>query len=54
MWDVMTNRLPEVKNRGLLPRSHDQALVGDKTLVIPADGQRRCITDMDRASENYR
>ena len=33
LWDVMTNRLPEVKTVAYA-ESHDQALVGDKTLAF--------------------
>ena len=50
MWDVMTNRLPEVKTVAYA-ESHDQALVGDKTLAFRLM-DKEMYFHMDKASEN--
>ena len=50
MWDVMTNRLPEVKTVAYA-ESHDQALVGDKTLAFRLM-DKEMYYHMDRASES--
>ena len=50
MWRVMTDRLPEVKTVAYA-ESHDQALVGDKTLAFRLM-DREMYDRMDRASES--
>ena len=50
MWSVMTNRLPSVKTVAYA-ESHDQALVGDKTLAFRLMDKEMYFS-MDRASEN--
>ncbi len=50
MWSVMTNRLPEVKTVAYA-ESHDQALVGDKTLAFRLMDQEMYF-HMDRASQS--
>ena len=50
MWSVMTNRLPSVKTVAYA-ESHDQALVGDKTLAFRLMDKEMYFA-MDRASEN--
>ncbi len=50
MWSVMTNRLPKVKTVAYA-ESHDQALVGDKTIAFRLM-DKGMYFDMDRASEN--
>ena len=50
MWAVMTDRLPEVKTVAYA-ESHDQALVGDKTLAFRLM-DKQMYFHMDRASEN--
>ena len=50
MWSVMTDRLPEVKTVAYA-ESHDQALVGDKTLAFRLM-DKEMYFHMDRASEN--
>ena len=50
MWSVMTNRLPEVKTVAYA-ESHDQALVGDKTIAFRLM-DKEMYFHMDRASEN--
>ncbi len=50
MWSVMTGRLPEVKTVAYA-ESHDQALVGDKTLAFRLM-DKEMYFHMDRASEN--
>ena len=51
MWSVMTNRLPEVKTVAYA-ESHDQALVGDKTIAFRLM-DKEMYFHMDRASENF-
>ena len=50
MWNMMTNRLPEVKTVAYC-ESHDQALVGDKTIAFRLM-DKQMYTDMNRATEN--
>ena len=50
MWSVMTNRLPEVKTVAYA-ESHDQALVGDKTIAFRLM-DKEMYESMNRASEN--
>ncbi len=50
MWSVMTNRLPGVKTVAYA-ESHDQALVGDKTIAFRLM-DKDMYFDMDRASQN--
>lgn len=50
IWSVMTDRLPEVKTVAYA-ESHDQALVGDKTLAFRLM-DKEMYYHMDRASEN--
>ncbi len=50
IWNIMTNRLPYVKTIAYA-ESHDQALVGDKTIAFRLM-DKAMYTDMDRASEN--
>ncbi|MEG2061780.1 MAG: alpha-amylase family glycosyl hydrolase [Alistipes sp.] len=50
MWSVMTNRLPEVKTIAYA-ESHDQALVGDKTIAFRLMDQEMYF-HMDRASQS--
>ena len=50
MWSVMTDRLPEVKTVAYA-ESHDQALVGDKTIAFRLM-DKEMYFHMDRASEN--
>jgi len=50
MWSVMTNRLPEVKTVAYA-ESHDQALVGDKTIAFRLM-DKEMYFHMDRASQN--
>ncbi|MBQ5829223.1 MAG: alpha amylase C-terminal domain-containing protein, partial [Alistipes sp.] len=50
IWTVMTNRLPSVKTVAYA-ESHDQALVGDKTLAFRLMDKEMYFS-MDRASEN--
>lgn len=50
MWSVMTGRLPEVKTVAYA-ESHDQALVGDKTIAFRLM-DKEMYFHMDRASEN--
>ena len=50
MWSVLTNRLPDVKTVAYA-ESHDQALVGDKTLAFRLM-DKEMYFHMDRASEN--
>lgn len=50
MWSLMTNRLPEVKTVAYA-ESHDQALVGDKTLAFRLMDQEMYF-HMDRISQS--
>ena len=50
MWSVMTNRLPSVRTVAYA-ESHDQALVGDKTIAFRLMDKEMYFS-MDRASEN--
>ena len=50
MWSVMTDRLPGVKTVAYA-ESHDQALVGDKTIAFRLM-DKEMYFHMDRASEN--
>lgn len=50
MWNVMTNRLPDVKTVAYA-ESHDQAMVGDKTIAFRLMDKEMYFR-MDRASEN--
>ena len=50
MWNVMTDRLPEVKTVAYA-ESHDQALVGDKTLAFRLM-DKEMYFNMDRASQS--
>ncbi len=50
MWSVMTSRLPSVKTVAYA-ESHDQALVGDKTIAFRLM-DKEMYFHMDRASEN--
>ena len=50
MWSVMTTRLPQVKTVAYA-ESHDQALVGDKTIAFRLM-DKEMYFHMDRASEN--
>ena len=50
MWSVMTDRLPQVKTVAYA-ESHDQALVGDKTIAFRLM-DKEMYTDMNRASKN--
>jgi 1,4-alpha-glucan branching enzyme len=50
MWSLLTNRLPEVKTVAYA-ESHDQALVGDKTIAFRLL-DKLMYDSMDRACEN--
>ncbi len=50
IWNIMTNRLPEVKTVAYA-ESHDQALVGDKTIAFRLM-DKEMYTDMNRGSQN--
>lgn len=50
MWSVMTNRLPQVKTVAYA-ESHDQALVGDKTIAFRLMDKEMYYA-MNRASQN--
>ena len=50
MWSIMTDRLPAVKTVAYA-ESHDQALVGDKTLAFRLMDKEMYFS-MDRASQN--
>lgn len=50
MWSIMTNRLPAVKTVAYA-ESHDQALVGDKTIAFRLMDKEMYFS-MDRASES--
>ena len=50
MWSVMTNRLPSVKTVAYA-ESHDQALVGDKTIAFRLM-DKEMYHSMDRESQN--
>ena len=50
IWDIMTNRLPDVGTVAYA-ESHDQALVGDKTIAFRLM-DKEMYTDMNRASKN--
>lgn len=50
MWHMMTNRLGNVKTVAYC-ESHDQALVGDKTIAFRLM-DKQMYTDMNRAAEN--
>lgn len=50
MWNMLTDRLPSVKTVAYC-ESHDQALVGDKTIAFRLMDQEM-YTHMDRASKN--
>ena len=50
IWSVMTNRLPSVRTVAYA-ESHDQALVGDKTIAFRLMDKEMYFA-MDRASEN--
>ena len=50
MWHVMTDRLPDVKTVAYC-ESHDQAMVGDKTIAFRLM-DKQMYTDMNRAAEN--
>ena len=50
MWSILTNRLPEVKTVAYA-ESHDQALVGDKTIAFRLMDKEMYFA-MNRASEN--
>ena len=50
MWSIMTNRLPSVKTVAYA-ESHDQALVGDKTIAFRLMDKEMYFS-MNRASEN--
>ena len=50
MWSIMTNRLPAVKTVAY-SESHDQALVGDKTIAFRLMDKEMYFA-MNRASEN--
>ncbi len=50
MWSIMTNRLPAVKTVAYA-ESHDQALVGDKTIAFRLMDKEMYFS-MNRASEN--
>ena len=50
MWSIMTNRLPDVKTVAYA-ESHDQALVGDKTIAFRLL-DKLMYDSMDRASES--
>ena len=50
MWSVMTNRLPDVKTVAYA-ESHDQALVGDKTIAFRLM-DKEMYDSMNRASQN--
>ena len=50
MWDIMTSRLPDVKTVAYA-ESHDQALVGDKTIAFRLMDKEMYFA-MNRASEN--
>ena len=50
MWSVMTNRLPSVRTVAYA-ESHDQALVGDKTIAFRLM-DKEMYYSMDRASQN--
>ena len=51
IWNIMTNRLPYVKTIAYA-ESHDQALVGDKTIAFRLM-DKEMYTDMNRASRNF-
>ena len=50
MWNMMTNRLPEVKTVAYC-ESHDQALVGDKTIAFRLMDSEM-YTNMNRANQS--
>lgn len=50
IWNIMTNRLPDVKTI-TYAESHDQALVGDKTLAFRLM-DKDMYADMNRANQN--
>ncbi len=50
MWELLCNRLPDVKTIAYA-ESHDQALVGDKTIAFRLM-DRYMYTDMDRQTPN--
>jgi len=50
MWEIMTNRLPEVKTIAYC-ESHDQAMVGDKTIAFRLM-DKEMYFDMNRTSKN--
>ena len=50
MWNILTNRLPYVKTIAYA-ESHDQALVGDKTIAFRLM-DKDMYTDMNRSSQN--
>ena len=50
MWSIMTNRLPDVKTVAYA-ESHDQALVGDKTIAFRLM-DKEMYDSMNRASQN--
>lgn len=51
IWNILTDRLPYVKTIAYT-ESHDQALVGDKTIAFRLM-DKDMYTDMDRARKNY-
>ncbi len=50
IWEIMTNRLPDVGTVAYA-ESHDQALVGDKTIAFRLM-DKEMYTDMNRGSKN--
>ena len=50
IWNILTNRLPQVKTVAYA-ESHDQALVGDKTIAFRLM-DKEMYTDMNRAYQN--
>lgn len=50
MWNMMTNRLPDVKTVAYC-ESHDQALVGDKTIAFRLM-DKEMYTDMSRSAQS--
>lgn len=50
IWNIMTNRLPYVKTIAYA-ESHDQALVGDKTIAFRLM-DKEMYTDMNRTAQN--
>lgn len=50
IWDIMTNRLPDVKTI-TYAESHDQALVGDKTLAFRLM-DKEMYSEMNRSNKN--